>query len=109
MIRIIGKQSEKIMKNVHNDYASNLDMLELMGAKKHYLETDDVTLVQLQFLRKAVWNAKDVHNVWVTDVGKGDEIRLKKRLVKNLNVFFDNEKNTNYHKKLKCTELRIKI
>lgn len=82
--------------SLRKDFASNLKHLRVMNAKKIFLETDNVTRVNIDVLRNAVLNIgkkkhddlNKKHEVYVVDK-YGKEITLKRRTVRVLRKWFN--------------------
>jgi len=75
------------LKDLREDYFSNLSILKKGRASKHFLETNDVTRVYIDDLRNAVLTAKRMGDVYVKDA-YGKKIKLKKRTANILFVLF---------------------
>lgn len=81
--------------SLRRDFKTNLKHLQNMNAKKYYLETDDVTRVNIDVLRNAVLNIgkkkhnnlNKIHEVYVIDE-YNNEITLKRRTVRVLRKWF---------------------
>ena len=112
IIDIVGKNKNLIPKMINGDFKSNLDMLTFLGAKNYYLETNDVTIVDIHLLKDKIFSGdelsnsniiKNTKNVYVNDIN-GKKIKIKKRLIHNLITMFT--ENDTIH--LKPKKVKIK-
>lgn len=76
------------LKHLKDDYFNNLNILIKGNAKKHFIETNDVTRVYINDMRDAVLNANYISDVHVKDV-YGEKIKLKKRTASIFCILFN--------------------